>query len=160
MTKDSTTSAKERVLAWVRSKNPASMELKFGCKILVSELLCTNNAFDVIPKSSKSLCTILSYSAAYKENTPSSTDWNDEAISVWCDEWHVERTWGGEDLEESDGYEILGSDMGLQELLIALKTRDISIESCGALMDSIYDLTKNLHNQDDSFYEALLPLIK
>lgn len=72
------------------------------------------------------------------------------------------------------------SDMGLQELLIACgKTvknwKDCSLDvgisssySSGAnyvfwLPDgsshSIYDLTKNLHNQSEEFYQSILPLI-
>lgn len=72
---------------------------------------------------------------------------------------------------------ILGSDMGLQELLIAIKQQDadkgladmtvidilvqfdntVWFES--AFGNATFDLTKNLHNQSEDFYKSILPLI-
>ncbi len=115
MTKDSTPSAKEQVLAWVRSKNPQTMDTCSGCNFYWR--FCSCNTME------------------------------------------------------------LGSDMGLQELLIALEAlfteaaqagKDTIVRcdvntmgriTFGAYRTMRYDLTKNLHNQPEDFYSHILPLI-
>ena len=105
--------AKEQVLAWVRSKNPQTMEHKFG-------------------KNTYSYCN-------------------------HCGKGYEEKC--------------TGSDMGLQELLIALGEEFYGI---GGEYDDktfrfygisdrqnrqvfvYFDLTKNLHNQTEEFYQSLL----
>lgn len=131
-------SAKNRVLAWVRSKNPQTMELKFGCKVLVE------GEERMFVRRRNSDCIIAlgdAVTQCYREFT------------------------------------ILGSDMGLQELLIALEGTDHMDATCERMSDvqgwgsgalvidvlgyvyDIYDLTKNLHDQAPEFYEAILPIV-
>jgi hypothetical protein len=69
-------------------------------------------------------------------------------------------------------FEILGSDMGLQELLIAWiakvdeqyhphspKERDHKYQWGSHKILGQFDLTENLHNQSEDFYENILSLI-
>lgn len=144
--------AKQRVLDWVRAKNPKTMELKFGCKISYTEGGHTK-VFTFIKKTKFSY-----YIFGYSGNKTNQIIKRDRRI---CEERYV----------------ILGSDMGLQELMIALHT--ISVLNNGIVFAEIlddgrgslwndsnkmlasfhYDLTKNLHEQSPEFYESLLPLI-
>ena len=161
-----TASAKEQVLAWVRSKNPQTMKLKFGCKFRWNyDTYMVNCGGNCFPRQH-----ILAFSCTgdshYWADNPSDAQKETRKYFSQSQEW----------LEENKEYiEILGSDMGLQELLIALKDipLNIGMYTTGRLRISniscihgagnetcVFDLTKNLHNQDDSFYEALLPIIK
>ena len=98
-----------------------------------------------------------------------------ESQVTWIGEWSVmlgkqERNFPS----IATRYEILGSDMGLENLLIALeKNIDVSgmhPESQGMAehdrkmeiwqdIADRYDLSENLHNQDPNFYIKLLPLL-
>lgn len=80
------------------------------------------------------------------------------------DEEEVEK-WSDAILVPPENLEILGSDMGLQELLIAVQPMDLSLRLT-LVSDAIYiggvrfDLTKNLHSQSEEFYAFLLPLLQ
>lgn len=142
---------KDRVLAWVRSKNPHTMELDFGCMI------------EDARGSKRVLCERYEH---VKGDLYRSVARPNCLVQI-C--------------------EILGSDMGLQELLIAMKTlhpkpayfgvhinHPFGCESFheGNLVIHVqatfspfsfnipFDLTKNLHNQSPEFYESLLPLLQ
>lgn len=143
---DSPSSAKDKVLAWVRSNNPATMEAKLGCYFLIKE-----------------------------EN-----GWR-EHIQKWDDEWvgcadkqgkFNFQLRGVESYEQNKIVECsIGSDMGLQELLIALKndqSKPILVSDSGYFWtwqkDELkylfdFDLTQNLHNQSQEFYEEIAKLI-
>lgn len=70
-------------------------------------------------------------------------------------------------VQERQIQKILGSDMGLQELLIAFWQwiheghEDDELEQATRMkvFVDMYDLTKNLHQQSEEFYQAILPLI-
>ena len=128
MSHESTPSAKSRVLEWVRSKNPQTMEPKELCRYEWSNL--DGAAGGGFIQSKKHWDAIQSH-------------------------------------PKIDEVKILGSDMGLQEFVIALRGTGALLKMNGELFQSsqrikplcTYDLTKNLHEQSDDFYEALLPLI-
>lgn len=142
MTTNPTPSAKELVLQFVREKNPQTMELKFGCEIMITGC---EYIFDFI-------C---------EENNKYILKTQDDSYAI---------------IRKPFSTKILGSDMGLQELLNALcllgahsiigdwKTHG-TINGILAFYsgdgDALfkYDLTQNLHNQPDEFYTSLLPLI-
>lgn len=130
-------SAKEQVLSWVRSKNPQTLELKVGTKLFLRPTPYSGKS----PKLSQVCeCSDISWWRQHKDK-------------------------------------ILGSDMGLQELWLAFERSgniDLHIEPDGTIkqhkewdMDSItlkketigFDLTKNLHEQSEEFFQAILPLI-
>ena len=148
MTNSEKASAKDTLLAWVRSKNPQTMEPKELCRYAWSNL----------------------DGAAGGGFIQSAEHW--DAIQSH---------------PKIDEVTILGSDMGLQELLIAFKSihgkqtyfgvhtnHPFGCEQFhdGKLVFHVqsnfspyshnlpFDLTKNLHSQSDEFYEALLPLIR
>lgn len=145
--------AKEQVLAWVRSKNPDSMELKFGCKVCFQDGNICNYCRSMMGNRRRGRSEISTILCC--ENGGTSPDY---------------------DVFENE-YEILGSDMHLNDLLIALRHRR-SAGEYGCLCDELigierdetcccsyedspmkYDLTKDLHSQKPEFYEALLPLL-
>lgn len=179
MTPTPTLSAKERVLAFVRAANPATMELKDGCKILVPSRCCANHAFDeTLPENDMSLCTVMMYDSGGRLDTADGTDYEGPTITVWCDDWGIARSWGEHGWDDEDcelpKYQILGSDMGLQELLIALNAnQQITIklhnDGQGILIMlwegnlvkhcAVFLLSQNLHNQPEFFYGSLLPLL-
>lgn len=147
MTKNETQSAKDQVLAWVRSKNPQTMELKFGCRILVHR---QRGDEEMIYKGDQEML---------QKNI-------DELRTDGCD--------CCSDSFDMGQCEILGSDMGLQELLIALKgvPLNLGMYKTGRLRISnnscfygsgnetfVFELTKNLHNQSQEFYEEIAKLI-
>lgn len=131
-----TPSAKDRVLAWVREKNPQTMELKFGCRV---------HRYGVHDET----LLVVRRGGIGK----------DKIRKWWCNNGYDYRR---------DEIVILGSDMGLQELLIALCDNNPHISIMSDQFCYIeyqpeseveYDLTQNLHNQSPEFYEALLPLL-
>lgn len=151
MTNHPTPSAKEQVLAWVRSKNPQTLELKMGCEVeTISEAGFLNYSIVLQVREDK-------------RGKAQYFLFNDEIGARWCPKRVI--------------HEILGSDMGLQELVIAIgrkarpflrddKFMRLGLEwfvvthiSCEYRYECFFDLTKNLHNQEPEFYEALLPLI-
>lgn len=133
--------AKDRVLAFVRSKNPQTMELKFGCAI------------------DRGLTQGQEYIAGI---------FNDR-VSIGIrghDGWSYLPFEVPKNEFDSGKWRILGSDMGLQELLIAVRTLGMflidvhgSIGRYGMGELTKYDLTKNLHEQSDEFYASILPLL-
>lgn len=149
MTNQPTPTAKQQVLDWVRSKNPQTLELKEGCVIKCG-----------IDHRDPCLVTHV---------------WrpDDDSLAAYC--YCVEDC--GTEIrmieDPEDTVEILGSDMGLQELLIAIGLSHLSDSFCCSDGGWIYekdqygdptyygqfDLTKNLHNQTEEFYTAILPLI-
>lgn len=145
MTTNQQPTAKEQVLAWVRERNPQTMELKFGCRVevIAGEELEIGSCFMV------------------------------------CMVEHGEITYVRDGMGKryaARHLKILGSDMGIRELLRALnnlKDGCYAISSCGwiysrkSLLDQYipatdipFDLTKNLHEQSDEFYQAILTLLK
>lgn len=132
--------AKEKVLQFVRAANPHTLELKFGCKILVhwkrrDEVMIYKDTIETLEPQEGMLRT-------------SGCDCCSTALS-------------------NEEYKILGSDMGLQELLIAFMQKDILllVDTFGSIRNDIHEqltwmnFSENLHNQPDQFYLDLLPLI-
>lgn len=120
-------SPKDRVLAFVRSKNPSTMEPKELCRYEWSNL--DGAAGGGFIQSAKHWDAIQSH-------------------------------------PKIDEVKILGSDMTLQELLIAVRAIGMflidvhgSIGRYGMGELTKYDLTKNLHEQSDETYDALAKLI-
>lgn len=133
MPTESTASAKEKVLKWVREKNPQTMEYSHTFKVRISNL-----------------------------------DGLDRIVTV-ANEGTMDQIRSNPKI---DDVEILGSDMGLQELLIAFGVDDYKLRAIkegwvriykedAALRDHTvdFDLTKDLHEQSPDFYQSLLPLI-
>lgn len=148
MTTPESSSAKQRVLEWVRSKNPDSMELKFGCRVRSKQF----NTNYVISHATEDA---VAYAPQYIEN---------------------DFRWDSRDHYRNGEFEILGSDMGLQEMLIALQTLPNIADGCGVMKNGmmiiedldhgqierhriLFDFTKNLHSQKPEFYESISPLI-
>ena len=149
-----TQDAKSKVLKFVRDANPSNLELKFGCRVVIKqEDVCDWN------KGRRLIYSVTLDNAGDGEHV--------------CDFM----TTLNKRYDVSDIKEILGSYMGLQELLIALeKNIDVSgmhpesqgmaahdrkIEIWQDIADG-YDLSENLHNQDKkdpNFYLKLLPLL-
>lgn len=139
----STLSAKDQVITWVRSKNPQTMELKFGCEVqTISESGFINYS------------TVIQCDTD-KRGKPKYLLYNNEIGARWCPKQVIN--------------EILGSPLGLQELLIALGDPAYEVHGDGWIVErdaygdptsyAQFDFTQNLHNQPDSFYESLLPLL-
>lgn len=163
-------SAKDKVLAWVRSKNPQTMELKKGCKCVFRELYGEKATWD----------GYIGYEERQDERIKKTQE------KVILEFWEYGNDEHGSFSTHYEIVEILGSDMGLQELMIAFKSIHgmkayIGVHSNfpfgnkdfheGLLVLHIqssvspyshnigFDLSKNLHQQPDEFYEAILPLI-
>lgn len=172
-----TQSAKELVLQFVREKNPQTMELKFGCVLRGTSgieflfLGCERwRGHDKI-NYWKAAYTLREYpferlnSKAIKE--PNMQTGMDEYTRDMLDSMNSSSNVciNG----SSNDYKIIGSDMGLQELLIALDIEEYKVRADGWIVRgdgygdytsyALYDLTKNLHNQSDEFFTSLLPLI-
>lgn len=135
MSSTPTASAKERVLAWVREKNPQTMEIGIGVRCRIKNSHFSTKTHEIL---------IGDRYVYYDTEFVIDSDMNRDNEDPYC-----------------IIVEILGTDMGLQELLIAIRE---GIEDNGAVQDRIiygmFDLTQNLHNQAEEFYESLLPLLK
>lgn len=163
MTNQPTPSAKEQVLAWVRERNPQTMELKDGCVVRY-----------VYPHGQITMEGVFIGKSGHYGN---SELWGlrvQNCVMPIPNKNHFEKS-----------AQILGSDMGLQELLIAFMSihgknkvhvgwhlncpfgaKDFfegmfvfHIQHENGSVNLAFDLTKNLHNQEPEFYEALLPLL-
>lgn len=162
---------KEQVLAFVRAKNPQTMELKFGCKLSFDIQVPVDN-WETLTWRIVEMCRDNSEEGEFN-NVAVVEDYGGEGYAKDMVVLEISQ----EELEE---YEIIGSDMGLQELLIAansVKKHHGTVEyredgawfffyehdpdlfisrlECCAWID----LTKDLHNQSDDFYSSLLPLL-
>lgn len=156
---------KQKILDWVRSKNPQTMELKKGCLFeenfdlwVINCERCENERIFAYS------CTGDKHDFACAENNTDDNRWR-----------YKYNSFSRKYLESSEYVKIIGSDMGLQELLIAVQSLplpkhlivhrngDILLFESGYLdEDKIlckFDLTKNLHQQSEEFYQAILPLI-
>lgn len=166
----SPSSAKQAVLDWVRSKNPQTLELKEGCILKETDQNTKLKAGVSIFPVQLWICSAKHTEVRggvyyeYVDIIPHRSFYGSKIPGNIC-----LRVNTGKMIEVDHKYEILGSDMTKQELEIALHSFNCTKKNETTCLYEIFigdephdvefDLTKNLHNQTDDFYESILPLI-
>lgn len=182
MSTTTTTSAKNRVLAWVRERNPQTMELKFGCMFQFKSGFVTPSDGEVLPdKYCNRPFFLMSHNI--RDDNPWQTSDIKTTVLTFCDLSSFTSAISlkvGTEIPMSYflvNLDILGSDMGLEHLMKALQLHPCTdtklvddgrltvteypprCQTAGISVITHFDFDKNLHSQAPEFYESLLSLI-